>query len=297
VRPMLRPGLHILRRDLRTLQLGLEWPGIACLADSPALRTVLDCVDGFRDVDGVLLAARERGVDSAAAEEALDLLVECGVLVDQAAAVTDDEDEARQAALWLLAGPGGRGSDIHQARNSCRVHVDGSGRVADAVRQLLTHGRIRCTDAVRDADLVIVADDREPDRSRSDQVMHEGLPHLWVLVRDLVGVVGPFVQPGSSCCLRCVDAARADLDPAWRTLLEAMTVRPLRVTACDPALANLVASLAVHEVTVYAGGHRPQTWGAIVEVPQGFGHLQRQVFEPHPHCGCGWQAWHDTMGA
>ncbi len=105
MRPTLRPGLHILRRDLRTLQIGLEWPGIAVLQDSESVRAVLDAVDGFRDLKGVVLAATAEGIEADRAEQALQVLVEAGVLVDQSSCPSNHLDESGWAALWLLAGP------------------------------------------------------------------------------------------------------------------------------------------------------------------------------------------------
>ena len=84
MRPVVRPGLHVLRRDLRTLQLGVEWPGVAALLDEPAVGAVLRAVDGFRDLPGVILAAEARGISAEAAQQAMDALLDSGVLVDQA---------------------------------------------------------------------------------------------------------------------------------------------------------------------------------------------------------------------
>ena len=147
------------------------------------------------------------------------------------------------------------------------------------------------------ADVVVLAHDAEPERDSADTVMRTGLPHLWVGVRELVGVVGPFVSPGSSACLRCLDAARTDLDPAWPALVDSATRRRGRVPACDPVLAALMAAWAVQEVALWAGGQRVQTRDCTIEVPQGMGRVHTERYEPHPSCGCGWPIWQDTMGA
>jgi bacteriocin biosynthesis cyclodehydratase domain-containing protein len=162
---------------------------------------------------------------------------------------------------------------------------------------LLTAAAVPWSADATEPDLVVLASDGEPDRSTGDDAMRREIPHLWARVRDVVGVVGPFVLPGTTGCLRCTDHVRSDLDPAWSTVLASAAARPPAVVACDPVLAALVAAWAAQEVAVWASGLRPQTVNAVIEVPQGFGELDLQIVEPHPRCGCGWSAWRDTMGA
>ncbi len=297
MRPMLRPGLKILRRDAETVQLGLDWPGVTALRETPALRSVLEAIDGFRDAAGVVLAATASGPTREHCETALAVLVDCGAVVDSRARQAPHLTESSESALWLLAGPGRGPRELVQARLGCAVWVDGSGAVADALRQLIEVANLGvCRDRL-DASVVILAGDCEPDRDRADAMMHAGRPHLWVYVRDLVGIVGPFVVPGATACLRCTDAARADCDPAWPTLVVSATVKPLPVPACDAVLATLVAAWAAQEVSLWASDIRPQTCGRVVEVPLGCGPVECVTFDVHPSCGCGWPVWQDTMGA
>lgn len=298
MRPILRPGLQILRRDRHSVQLGLDWPGVCTLRETPALTAVLAAVDGFRDSLGVVLAAVESGAGRADAEEALEVLIDCGALVDQAAAWRSDESEGAWASLWLLAGPERGAADIVRARQRHRVQVRGSGAVADAVRSVLGLARVAAA-SDGTADLVVLASDCEPSRDLADHVMREqgGATHLWVFTREVVGVLGPFVVPGSTSCLRCADLARSELDPAWTTLLESAAARPPTAPACDPLLAALLGAWAAQEVAVWASGLRPQTWNSVIEIPQGYGAVGSQAFDLHPRCGCGWPVWQDTMGA
>lgn len=297
MRPMLRPGLQILRRDVSTLQLGLDWPGLAVVTETPAIRGVLDAIDGYRDVAGVVLRAMgATGIDQADCLNALDLLVECGAVVAQVAGSSDVGENA-WAALSLLAGRERTANDLALRRAAHTMHIEGSGLVADQVRRAGELARLRLCDHSAEADLVVLASDREPKRSRIDELMHRGVPHLWVCIRDVVGVLGPFVIPGRTTCLRCVDAARTDRDPAWPALLDAAAARPLIVAPSDPVLAALIGSWAVLEAQTWAGGLQPQTCDRVIEVPYGCGVVQTEVFDLHPHCGCGWPTWQDTMGA
>lgn len=299
MRLILRPGLQVLRRDVRTLQFGLDWPGLATMPDSPAVRAVLRAVDGCRTPEEVVAAAvsTEPGVDRSAVADALDAMLTSGVVVDQAKTTRDRVSETGWAALWLLAGPGGEPAELLRRRRTTFAHVRGAGQVADSVRQALTRSEIPPTARAADADLVVMASDSEPDRDIGDTAMHRSIPHVWVWVRELVGVVGPFVTPGNSACLRCIDEARTDLDSAWPALVASTLAHPTPVPACAPVLAALVAAFAVHELEVFASGLVPQTWGRIVEIPHGYGVVALQPYEPHPRCGCGWNQEHDTMGA
>ncbi len=297
MRPMLRPGLRVLRRDVRTVQFGMDWPGVGALEETPALRTVLEHVDGFKDTAGVLLAARAAGVDDEEAREALDLLCDCGVVVDQSAVRRGAVGESTWAAWWLLAGPSRTAHDLSRAQRGHRVAVEGDGVLADAVRHTLGCTPLPSTDSPDAATVRILAGDFEHDRARADAAMRDGRPHLWVCVRDLVAVIGPFVTPGETACLRCVDAAHDDLDRTWTTLLDSAACHPRAPSPCEPTLAALAGAWAAQEVLLWSSGLRPQTEGAVVEVPMGFGDVQRTRFDPHPRCGCGWPQSHETMGA
>jgi hypothetical protein len=297
VRPILRPGVRLLRRDRHAWQLGLDWPGAAVVADSPALEAVLDSLDGLRDYEAVVLAASAHGVDQAACGQTLDALIDRGLVTDGDETRPGDVPESAWAAWSLLSGRGSRAGDVHLRRRAASVAVDGSGAVADEIRRLLPRAHVDTVEVGSEAGLIVVAGDCEPARARADNALHTGLPHVWASVRDCVGLVGPFVLPGQTACLRCADAARADVDPAWPTLVDAVTrTRPV-VTAVDAPLADAVAALTVHEIAVWASGLGPQTLDGIVEIPYGFGPIQRVGVEQHPRCGCGWPTWQDTMGA
>jgi bacteriocin biosynthesis cyclodehydratase domain-containing protein len=267
------------------------------VADSPAVEAVLKSLDGVRDHDAVVVAAAAHGVAADACARTLDALIDRGLVTDGDQVRPTDVSEAAWAAWSLLSGHAAGALEVDRRRRTARVAVDGSGAIADEIRRLLPRAHVRTTEPGADASLIVMAGDAEPSRTRADGALHTGLPHLWAAVRDCVGLVGPFVVPGETACLRCADEARADLDPAWPTLVDAVTrTRPV-VDAIDAPLAAVVAALAVHEVAVWASGLGPQTMGAVVEVPYGFGPIQRVGVDQHPRCGCGWPTWQDTMGA
>jgi bacteriocin biosynthesis cyclodehydratase domain-containing protein len=293
VRPIIRPGLRILRRDVRTLQIGMGWPGVTWLPDSPALQAVLDAIDGFRDSAGVVLAAAASGLPVADCSAALDQLIDVGAVVDRSASRRPDCGEPAWAALWLLAGRDSTAAEIFGLRRSCRVHVSGDGPVAEQLSELLPQAHLSVADDAASADLWVLADVKEPPRRRSDDAMRSGLPHVWGYLRDVVGVVGPFVVPGTSACLRCVDRTRTELDPVW---FAATSSPPSPVPPIDPILAAAVAALVAQDIVLWARGHPPQSLDAVVEIAYD-GRVERHSRPQHPECGCGWLPLHDTMGA
>ncbi len=298
MRPVLRPGLQIMRRDARTYQLGHEWPGVGALLDTPVVRAVLSATDGYRELSGVIDAATDVVGDADAVRTTVEGLMRAGVLVDQAATRRPVEvAEPAWNAYWLLAGPERTAHDLHAARQAVTVAVQGVGAVAERVGALLLDAQLATTDEPAEADVLVVASDWPPDRSTADTAMHSGLPHLWAYVCDLVGVVGPFVEPGRSACLRCLDAAHREVDPAWPTVVESASRRRLAVPACDRSLSAVVAAHAVQQVALWACGERPETLQSVLEIPHGLGPIRALGHEPHPHCGCGWSRRHDTMGA
>jgi hypothetical protein len=297
MRPMLRPGLHLLRRDIRTLQVGLEWPGVAALVDTAALQAVLEAVDGFRDLPGVILAAEASGVSGQAADQALDALLDSGALVDQATVKPRDVDSAAWAAMWLLAGPGSTAADLHRVRQTARVYVEGSGRVADEVRALVVAEGLTSADSADEATALVLAADQEPSRHSADEALRRGVPYLCVGIRELVGLVGPFVVPGRTACLRCVDLSRAHTDPCWRTLVEAIEAKPTVEPCRTPSLVATIAGYAVQEVVTWASGAIPVSCDNVVEFPLGLGLVQTVCYPVHPQCGCGWQNGRETMSA
>ena len=67
---------------------------------------------------------------------------------------------------------------------------------------------------------LLVAAGGEPVRETSTRYVRADVPHL--LVRDAGArvTVGPFVEPGRTACLRCVDAHVGEGDPRRPVLVE-----------------------------------------------------------------------------
>jgi len=134
----------------------------------------------------------------------------------------------------------------------------------------------------------------EPDRDLVDPWTRGGTPHLLVRLTEGRAVVGPFVLPGTTACLRCVDAHCTDADPAWPLLVRQYASlsahdRPDGAPEpVDPLLAALALAWAARDVASYLDGARPSTWSATVTLHPGLASLETQEWLRHPGCGCSW---------
>ena len=115
---------------------------------------------------------------------------------------------------------------------------------------------------------------------------------------DLVAVatawgweLGPFVVPGETACLRCVDAAYGDGDPRHGVVVDQLARNAVPVPLGPPSLAIALGWVA-RDLLAHARGERPTTWSATVRLA----HLtEEEAFAQrhwlrHPHCGCAWDA-------
>jgi hypothetical protein len=116
------------------------------------------------------------------------------------------------------------------------------------------------------------------------------VPHLAVEVHETTGVLGPFVHPGRTSCLRCRDLYRTARDPGWPRAMVPFggvdAVPAVEDRACDVMLATLVAVQAALHVLAWIEGDPPPTVNAMVEVVPPFGAQTRHERPPHPDCGC-----------
>jgi bacteriocin biosynthesis cyclodehydratase domain-containing protein len=112
-----------------------------------------------------------------------------------------------------------------------------------------------------------------------------GVPHLPVLLRDGVAIVGPLVVPGRTACLACVEAHRRDRDPAW-PVLAAQLATEARPELADPAVVSLAAALAAAEVSGHLEGQPTAALGVSLEAGPPGVPLRQRAWPPHPRCGC-----------
>ncbi|MDY0113353.1 MAG: TOMM precursor leader peptide-binding protein [Corynebacterium sp.] len=115
-----------------------------------------------------------------------------------------------------------------------------------------------------------------PDAPLLSTLRGRGIPHLSVVLRDGLGVVGPWVPDATAPCPACAEARRIDDDPARKVLALQLagrigTASPETMTA---TIATVIAQLG--------GGSRLRGAEAVVD-PHGFGGGVRPLL-PHPRC-------------
>ena len=121
------------------------------------------------------------------------------------------------------------------------------------------------------------------------RLMRERIPHLAASASEAIGVVGPLVIPGRSACLRCLDLARTDRDPAWPLILAQLAGRQPDPPACDAALAAAVAAQAAAQALAFTD--RPDQPGPVtngtLELVLPAWQWRRRTWAPHLECACG----------
>lgn len=247
VRPVLRPGLRVVRRDDQHLQLGLDLPDRRVIPDRPGLREALVRLD-------------RRPPDEL--RPAVDELVREGWVVDAA---------DRRSDVAVTTPP--------------PVGVTVDAVLESAVLRACARGGLH---AGPTGSLQLVATAGEPRRDVSDALVRDDSPHLWLAVLPGAVRIGPYVEPGRTACLRCVDAHLGDVDPRRATVLHQLEELPAAAeTDPEPCLLQLGAAWAVRDVVRRLDGHRPALTSATVTVTADL-EVSRRDWLRHPHCGCAW---------
>jgi bacteriocin biosynthesis cyclodehydratase domain-containing protein len=118
-------------------------------------------------------------------------------------------------------------------------------------------------------------------------LMMRRVPHLAVSASEAIGVVGPLVLPGQTACLRCLDLARAERDPAWPLILAQLAGKRIEPLACDAALAAAVAAQAAAQALAFIdappGG---ATVNGTLELVLPSWQWRRRSWQPRPDCTC-----------
>ncbi|MDQ1679484.1 MAG: hypothetical protein QOI42_343, partial [Frankiaceae bacterium] len=115
-------------------------------------------------------------------------------------------------------------------------------------------------------------------------------PHLLVAVRETTAAVGPFVVPGRTACIRCLELSRSDRDRHWPTIAAQLVAGARAPEPCDLALATLAAALAALHALAWIDGDGtdlPPSAGGVMELGLADIRLRRRSLAPHPACGCG----------
>ncbi|RSD16579.1 ThiF family adenylyltransferase [Amycolatopsis eburnea] len=324
--PALLPGLTVLERGPREIQIGLDpRHGVIVENLAPELAARIRALDGSKPVERLLLAESEHRDQL---RTLLRQLTALGLVTD--AGRPEGPGLRAETGLWSLRARHHQGA-LADRRRAAAVTVHGNGRVAVAVAVLLAnagvgHVELQQSGAVTEHDLgsgftsadlgrsrrkalaellhrvdpevrVTRLHDRYPDVALLTdavvpapevvaELVEDGVPHLLVRVRDGTGIVGPLVVPGRSSCLRCADLHRTDRDPCWPRVAGQLTGRHQRP---DLGAVQACASLAVAQAMrlLSPAAPAPPVWNATLEIDAFDGRIRHRGWPPHPKCGCG----------
>ncbi|GHS84929.1 hypothetical protein AGMMS50218_01180 [Actinomycetota bacterium] len=184
----------------------------------------------------------------------------------------------------------------------------GSPRLSAAARVLHDVAPTVHTDRASDRppDVVVLVHRGAADSAAGVALVSADLPHLSVVSREADAFVGPFVRPGASVCLRCLDLHRRDLDPAWPLLVPQLLPpdagppprwsqltgtrhpgrRPAHRAGIPAALAGVCGALAAAQVLAHLDGAIPGATDAAYEISAPDVTPRRRAWQVHPECGC-----------
>lgn len=243
----LDPGVPLVWRTPTTVQFGV---------DRPLVR--LDDVDA---IDEHLLHALSLGTPRAALD---------------AIASFSGGDARRVDALLQLVAPA-----LEHRRPLPRrptLAVTGTGEVAGHVTAVLGASGF---DMLADGtpELAVLVADHTVHPAQFLPWLADDIPHLPIVFGDAGATIGPLVQPGTTPCLHCAHAHRADDDPAWAAIAAQLSGRNAGERTHRLAAHAAIAAVELVEGDWSAAGRiaiRIDFDGARTEEPRDF----------HPDCGC-----------
>jgi bacteriocin biosynthesis cyclodehydratase domain-containing protein len=214
------------------------------------------------------------------------------VLVDATGLVVPGVAAGDVAAAALLD-PAGYHDRI-ATRRTATVHVQGTLGDVDP-RPLLSAAGLSAFASGRaeSPSVVLVLGVGEVDRDDVDPWLRTGTPHLIVRLLEGEPIIGPFVEPGRTACLRCLDAHRTE-DDHRAAVLAASHARAGQhrhdgvAEPVDTALATLAVAWAVRDVVSHVEGERPATWSTTVRFTATLSTVTQTEWRRHPACGCSW---------
>jgi bacteriocin biosynthesis cyclodehydratase domain-containing protein len=304
---MLRAGLLPVWRDRYTVQVGIDPRRAVAISGLGNAAEVIRLLDGSRDREQVIAAASQTGVPPEVTEQVIALLAGAGALVDQPAGMLRAiPAELRRQLMPVLATAsltgqdGDGGARILARRAATTVEVCGSGEVARLLADLLCRSGVATVITppggtwpadsrrlVGQPDLLVLVGHQAP--AVTTTLLRRKQAHLAVYAGEAIGIVGPLVRPGLTACLRCLDLARVDRDPAWPLILAQLAGRAADPPACDAVLAAAVASQAAAQAVAFAdqSALAQATASATLELVLPAWQWRRRSWPPHPACTCG----------
>lgn len=277
-RLLLRPGTPVMARAPGVLQVGLDGPTVQ-LPDQPDTRDLLAALGRFPGVPACTGGA-------GGADAALDRLDAAGLLV----VVPHSEAVPEPADQVLRAQFGPDAVRRRAARSAAAIAVRAAPAAEPLLAPLLEQAGLRRTGREDGAAAHLLVSAGPVDRELLDPLVRSSIPHLVVSGSAGLRRVGPFVHPGHTACVRCVDAHEA-LHDARRPFLLAQAARAVaeRPPPLDPVLDALALAWAVRDLARYVEGDSPSTWSTTFDLGPTAAPTALS-WGRHPDCGCAWDA-------
>lgn len=122
-----------------------------------------------------------------------------------------------------------------------------------------------------DVDCVIASSDygsQHALRKWNELCVAEGIRFLPILLKDLIGQVGPFVIPGETACLECLRIRQNSHmeNPAAQRKVEHAGSAIQKITGFHPAMASILGDVAVMELTKFYAQTPKWHVNSVVEV-------------------------------
>ena len=204
-------------------------------------------------------------------------------MIGRAAGASDDEIDALLTQLQpVLISP--VGDEAH------RVVVAGTGRLAERLVTVLAATGIQAVIAatveaaeIAEGELAVAVGHYVLDPALHGLWLRRDVTHLPVVYSDTSIAIGPFVVPGVSACLYCLQRHASDADPAWPAIASQLWGR--RSPVDTELMASEAAAIVAREVVARLG--RPvdaRSDQLVIEAATGA--RSRREFDIHPDCGC-----------
>ncbi len=156
MRLALKPGLLPVWRDDDTLQIGIDPRRAVAISGIGRAAALIGLLDGSRDHQAVIAAARAYGITAEAADRLITLLAAAGVLDDFPASTLRTMPDGLRTRLApelattsLAHGDGDGGARALARRSGTYVRIYGAGKVGSSIATLLAAagiGHVSCRD-------------------------------------------------------------------------------------------------------------------------------------------------------
>lgn len=157
MRLALKPGLLAVWRDDDTLQIGIDPRRAVAVGGIGRAAALIGLLDGSRDHQAIITAARAHGITAEVADRLITLLAAAGLLDDFPASVLRTVPDGLRSRLApelattsLAHGDGDGGARALARRSGSYVRIHGAGKIGSAIATLLAAagiGHVSCRDA------------------------------------------------------------------------------------------------------------------------------------------------------